>query len=73
MQRGAEFRIASDIPDYIRQARAEVPKAGFRLDRDGPAAWDDWLPTRYEVKALREGRTPHYLTFRRNYTNSPFM
>jgi len=27
--------------------------------------WDDWLSTRYEQKALREGRVPHYLTFRR--------
>jgi tRNA (guanine-N7-)-methyltransferase len=63
---GAEFRIASDIPDYIRQARAEVPKAGFRLVEDGSAPWDDWLSTRYEVKALREGRPPHYLTFHRS-------
>ena len=62
---GAEFRIASDIPDYIRQARAEVPGAGFRLVRDGPVPWDDWQSTRYEIKALREGRTPHYLTFLR--------
>jgi len=66
MQPGAEFRIASDIPDYIRQARQEVPLAGFRPNRDDSRPWDDWLPTRYEVKALREGRRPHYLTFRRS-------
>jgi tRNA (guanine-N7-)-methyltransferase len=65
MAPGAEFRIASDIPDYLRQARAEVPKAGFVAVSDGPAPWDDWLSTRYEQKALREGRTPHYLTYRR--------
>ena len=65
LQPGAEFRIATDIPDYIRQARAEVPKAGFSLVQDGPTPWDDWLSTRYEVKALREGRPPHYLTFTR--------
>lgn len=63
---GAEFRIASDIPDYIRQARLEVPRAGFRPVRDGPTPWDDWRSTRYEIKALREGRLPHYLTFLRN-------
>jgi tRNA (guanine-N7-)-methyltransferase len=28
-------------------------------------AWDDWVSTRYEQKALREGRDPHYLTFRK--------
>jgi tRNA (guanine-N7-)-methyltransferase len=64
---GAEFRIATDIPDYVRQALEEVPCAGFDLVRQaGPgAAWEDWLSTRYEQKALREGRVPHYLTFRR--------
>lgn len=66
---GAEFRIATDIPDYVRQALEEVPKAGFRWTADGPhdwrAPWDDWLSTRYEQKALREGRVPHYLTFAR--------
>lgn len=67
---GAEFRIATDIPDYVRQALEEVPKAGFEwlADRaeDWRRPWDDWISTRYEQKALREGRVPHYLTFRRN-------
>jgi tRNA (guanine-N7-)-methyltransferase len=62
---GAEFRVASDIPDYLRQARAEVPEAGFALVADSGTPWADWAPTRYELKALREGRRPHYLTFRR--------
>ncbi|WP_347311492.1 tRNA (guanine(46)-N(7))-methyltransferase TrmB [Defluviimonas sp. SAOS-178_SWC] len=65
MAPGAEFRVATDIPDYVRQTRIEVPKAGFELVNDSGAAWDDWLSTRYEQKALREGRVPHYLTFRR--------
>lgn len=63
---GAEFRIATDIPDYVRQALAEVPRAGFRLVSNASHAWDDWVSTRYEQKALREGRTPHYLTFLRD-------
>ncbi|WP_323040459.1 tRNA (guanine(46)-N(7))-methyltransferase TrmB [Gemmobacter sp.] len=65
---GAEFRVATDIPDYVRQTLEEVPPAGFTLERQaGPGeAWDDWISTRYEQKALREGRDPHYLTFRRN-------
>jgi tRNA (guanine-N7-)-methyltransferase len=78
---GAEFRVATDIPDYVRQAVEEIPKAGFApqfsvpaaFDFDDPqpvsgdwdTAWDDWLSTRYEQKALREGRKPHYLTYRR--------
>ena len=66
---GAEFRVATDIPDYVRQTLEEVPKAGFTLATalpDGMATpWDDWVSTRYEQKALREGRSPHYLTFRK--------
>ncbi len=64
---GAEFRVATDIPDYVRQTLEEVPPAGFELVRQAGRgeAWDDWLSTRYEQKALREGRPPHYLTFRR--------
>ena len=45
----------------------EVPRAGFELSREAGQgeAWEDWLSTRDEQKALREGRAPHYLTFRR--------
>jgi tRNA (guanine-N7-)-methyltransferase len=65
---GAEFRVATDIPDYVRQTLEEVPPAGFTWSVQAGlgGAWDDWLSTRYEQKALREGREPHYLTFRRD-------
>lgn len=66
---GAVFRVATDIPDYVRQTLEQVPRHGFDWLAEGPAdwrvAWPDWVSTRYEQKALREGRTPHYLTFRR--------
>jgi tRNA (guanine-N7-)-methyltransferase len=62
---GSEFRVATDIPDYVRQTLEEVPQAGFDLIHQGSDPWEDWLSTRYEQKALREGRPPHYLTFRR--------
>jgi tRNA (guanine-N7-)-methyltransferase len=69
MAPGAGFRVATDIPDYVRQTLVEVPKAGFDWLAERPAdwrdPWADWLSTRYERKALREGRRPHYLTFRR--------
>ncbi|MBC7155635.1 MAG: tRNA (guanosine(46)-N7)-methyltransferase TrmB, partial [Rhodobacteraceae bacterium] len=69
MQPGAILRIATDIPDYVRQTMEEVPQAGFTPLNPAPeewhTPWDDWLSTRYEQKALREGRTPHYLTFSR--------
>ncbi len=62
---GSEFRVATDIPDYVRQTLEEVPQAGFDLIHQGSDPWEDWLSTRYEQKALREGRPPHYMTFRR--------
>lgn len=78
---GAEFRIATDIADYVRQAVQEVPKAGFLPQFTVPADFDyddaqevsgdwdtppaDWISTRYEQKALREDRKPHYLTYLR--------
>ena len=65
MAPGAEFRVATDIEDYVRQTLEEVPLAGFGLVSQGGVAWDDWISTRYEMKALREGRVPHYLTYRR--------
>ncbi len=69
LKKGAIFRVATDIPDYVRQTLQEVPKAGFEWLAEGPddwrEPWGDWISTRYEQKALREGRTPHYLTFRK--------
>lgn len=66
---GAVFRVATDIEDYVRQTLEQVPHHGFEWLAERPSdwrtPWDDWLSTRYEQKALREGRTPHYLTFRK--------
>lgn len=67
---GARLHIASDIPDYIRHSleamRAE-PRFRWTAERpqDWRKPWADWPGTRYEAKALREGRTPCYLTFSR--------
>ena len=67
MKPGSILRIATDIEDYVRQALQEVPKAGFQwLAKDASDwrdPWQDWVSTRYEIKALKEARTPHYLTF----------
>ena len=70
LQPGAIFRVATDIPDYVRQTLEEVPRQGFDWLAERPVdwreAWPDWISTRYEQKALREGRVPHYLTFQRH-------
>lgn len=67
---GAAFRVATDIPDYVRQTLLEVPAAGFtwlaETPEDWRMPWSDWLSTRYEQKALRENRVPHYMTFQKS-------
>ncbi|MDT8327132.1 MAG: tRNA (guanine(46)-N(7))-methyltransferase TrmB [Roseovarius sp.] len=69
LKKDAIFRVATDIPDYVRQTLEEVPRHGFEWLAERPGdwrgPWDDWISTRYEQKALREGRVPHYLTFRK--------
>ena len=69
LKSGAIFRVATDIEDYVRQTLEEVPKSGFEwlaeTPQDWRTPWSDWISTRYEQKAIREGRTPHYLPFRR--------
>ena len=70
MTPGAEFRVATDIEDYVRQSLEVLtahPAFVWTAERavDWREPWDDWLSTRYEQKALREGRRPHYLTFSR--------
>ncbi|WP_300037914.1 tRNA (guanosine(46)-N(7))-methyltransferase TrmB [uncultured Roseobacter sp.] len=66
---GSIFRVATDIEDYVRQTLEQVPRCGFEWLAEHPqdwrTPWDDWISTRYEQKAIREGRRPHYLTFRR--------
>ena len=67
---GGELRIGSDIPDYIRTILLSVHKCSdFEWRARRPADWqrrpDDWPKTRYEAKAVREGRRSTYLGFRR--------
>ena len=66
MKTGALLKLATDIPDYVRQSLQEVCKHNFSWTATDPQDWrrlGDWMPTRYERKALREGRRPYYLTF----------
>ncbi len=63
---GAELRIATDIQDYVRHTLVHVARHdGFVWCANGPSDWRDpwpgWSRTRYEAKAIREGRKPHYL------------
>lgn len=67
---GAELRIATDIDDYLRHIfEVMMNRDDFEWLAESPqdwrAPWADWTRTRYEAKAVREDRTPHYLTFRK--------
>lgn len=72
---GGELRFASDIPDYIAWTLAHVSRFNrnngetFRWMAEKPADWrtpyEVWPGTRYEAKAIREGRVPAYLAFER--------
>lgn len=70
LRQGGELRIGTDIGDYARTmliAFAAEPR--FRWIADGPDDWRvrpaDWPETRYESKAMREGRRCYYFRFAR--------
>ncbi|MBP0493819.1 tRNA (guanine(46)-N(7))-methyltransferase TrmB [Pararoseomonas indoligenes] len=63
---GAEWRIASDDPTYqawVDEVMADQPHFTLAAHHDAPPA--DWPRTRYEAKALREGRHPRYWIWQR--------
>ena len=67
---GGLFRFASDIDHYVNWTLAHVAAhPGFEWTAQTADDWrkpyEGWPGTRYEAKALREGRTPAYLAFRR--------
>lgn len=66
----AEFVFASDHMGYIAWTLIEAQQhAAWNWMAKVPDDWrrqpDDWVPTRYEAKAIRKGDKPAYLTFRR--------
>lgn len=64
LKSGGLFLFASDIPDYVEWTRAHVSDQGkFSEEGDPAQPYETWTRTRYEAKAIREGRTPAYLTF----------
>lgn len=71
MRKGAVLRLATDIEPYLEHGLEAVAGCADLFETCGPvaigrgAAWPDWPGTRYEAKAIRAGRLPHYVTFRR--------
>jgi tRNA (guanine-N7-)-methyltransferase len=67
---GGELRLASDDPSYISWMLEHLTGCpDFEWQARRPQDWrerpPDWPPTRYEEKALKAGRRPAYLSFRR--------
>ncbi len=67
---GAELRLATDDMDYCRWMLALLTGApAFEWRARHPNDWrrrtGDWPATRYEEKAIEQGRRPAYLRFRR--------
>ena len=69
---GGRFRFASDIDTYVNWTLLHCRAHGaFEWLANAADDWrkpyPDWPGTRYEAKALREGRQPAYLTFVRKH------
>jgi tRNA (guanine-N7-)-methyltransferase len=70
LRQGGELRFATDSGDYAGEGLGALLASGaFAWTAERAADWRmrpaDWPETRYEQKALREGRKPAYLSFRR--------
>jgi tRNA (guanine-N7-)-methyltransferase len=67
---GGIFRFATDIPHYAAwtlERLLRAPEFMWTAEKadDWRRPWPEWIETRYEAKAKREGRTPAYFIFRR--------
>lgn len=70
MRPGAELRIATDVAEYAQWILLAVRRqGGFHWIAVAASDWrargGDWPQTRYEAKALRDGRRCSYFRFRR--------
>lgn len=69
LESAGEMRFATDIDDYAgwvlrRILDQDALVWGAQSAQDWGTPWPEWYSTRYEQKALREGRVPGYFTFR---------
>lgn len=75
---GGCLTFASDIPHYVDwaltrfRAHARMSGAGFEwTGNDSLRSPKHWPGTKYETKAIREGRTPRWFEFTRQSTEAP--
>ncbi len=66
LKREGEFLFVSDIADYVDWTLRECEAhGGFELLSNSGEPFENWIQTRYEAKAKREGRETRYLRFGR--------
>jgi tRNA (guanine-N7-)-methyltransferase len=70
LQADGEFRFATDIPGYADYALERILRSPdlvwtARRADDWRKPWPGYTQTRYEAKAVREGRVPQYFIFRK--------
>lgn len=70
LKSGGRFRFASDIGDYVNWTLLHVKNQGQFIWQaetalDWTTPYQGWSGTRYEAKAVRENRSPAYLSFLR--------
>jgi tRNA (guanine-N7-)-methyltransferase len=70
LKRDGEFRFASDIDHYVGWTLSRILPCKdliWQAERadEWRKPWAEWTRTRYEAKAIREGRVPSYLISRR--------
>jgi tRNA (guanine-N7-)-methyltransferase len=59
-----DFWFASDIDDYVAWTREHISESKlFSEHGDDQQPFENWTRTRYEAKAVREGRSQRYLRF----------
>jgi len=67
---GGEFRFATDIPNYADHVLMRILRSPnftwtAQCADDWRKPWSGYSQTRYEAKAIREGRVPAYFIFRK--------
>lgn len=70
LKSGGEFRFATDIPSYAEHVLMRILRSSdfiwtAETADDWRKPWAGFVRTRYEAKAIREGRTPAYFIFRK--------
>lgn len=68
LKKNGKFRFASDIEDYVNWTLRHIKQNekfewSAKNAEDWKTPWGEWEATRYEAKAIKEGRVPCYLEF----------